>query len=483
MKFLNQIIGALVEAWGEVKVQKTRVILSLVGVVAAVAAMTTVIALGDLIVQSNREYMEAMAGRDLTLHVTASQKNTSADSEGSSAGGGVAYDALGGATSLSAETGGQVDTKASDSASQAPAFNPNEPSDPVGNAMQAVATRLQIPYWARSESGSIALQEITQIEKTLQFRGSPVTVPQWGWQQPSVKAVDPNYAVIHRLEPMEGRWIADSDADQRVTPVVINSIMWDYLGRSPIENPIILNASDGTGAQLRVVGVIKAKSAWDNPEIYVDYKAWQYIKPGSAYAAANGISSSESASGASSSSAEMLVWVSPDQADQARKVLPRALAAVLGEGWKAEVSGGESMDSGASMMNTITSVIMMIGGIVIFLGALGMLNVAIVTVRQRVREIGIRRAMGASAGRVFFAVFMESVVATFVAGIIGVAIAAIVIRVIPLESMEIYLQEQPAFPMNAAFRGVAISTVIGALCGIIPAFAAIKVKPIDAIRY
>ena len=46
MGMLNQLIGALVEAWGEVKVQKARVILSLVGVTAAVAAMATVIALG-----------------------------------------------------------------------------------------------------------------------------------------------------------------------------------------------------------------------------------------------------------------------------------------------------------------------------------------------------------------------------------------------------------------------------------------------------
>lgn len=126
---------------------------------------------------------------------------------------------------------------------------------------------------------------------------------------------------------------------------------------------------------------------------------------------------------------------------------------------------------------------MIIGGIIIFLGALGLLNVAIVTVRQRVREIGIRRAVGASAARVFFAVFMESVVATFVAGIIGVGIAVVVVRFLPLETIGIALSETPAFPAGAAIAGVAISTSIGALCGIIPALAAVRIKPIDAIRY
>lgn len=91
--------------------------------------------------------------------------------------------------------------------------------------------------------------------------------------------------------------------------------------------------------------------------------------------------------------------------------------------------------------------------------------------------------MGASAKRVFFAVFMESVVATFVAGVIGVGIAIVIVRSLPMETLGLYMQERPGFPMGAAIDGIAISTAIGALCGIIPAFAAVKVKPIDAIRY
>ena len=71
----EQILGPIVEAWGEVKAQKARVILSLVGVVAAVAAMSTVIALGDLVLQSSREMMDAEMGRSVTLHVTASKES------------------------------------------------------------------------------------------------------------------------------------------------------------------------------------------------------------------------------------------------------------------------------------------------------------------------------------------------------------------------------------------------------------------------
>ena len=149
----------------------------------------------------------------------------------------------------------------------------------------------------------------------------------------------------------------------------------------------------------------------------------------------------------------MIAWVGPEDAEQARTVLPQALASILGDGWHVSVTGGEHQDTGEEQLGTISRVIMIIGGIIIFLGALGLLNVAIVTVRQRVREIGIRRAVGASAARVFFAVFMESVVATFVAGIIGVGIAAVVVRFLPLETIGIALSETPAVPSRRSHRG------------------------------
>ena len=340
--------------------------------------------------------------------------------------------------------------------------------------MATVADRLSIPYWARVENGGVTLDEIWQSRQTGEFRGHPVVEPELGWQDPLVRAVDPAYDIIYRIKPLRGRWVEDADADQRLTPVVINAAMWDCLGRAPIdERPIVLHSSD-SDAQFRVVGVVSAKTPYEPPVMYAAYSAWANVR-----ASASPGRSDEP----DRSSVEMLVWVGPDQVDEARQIVPRALASVLGPGWEGTASGGDrdGMDSGS--LGQIRTVIMVIGGIVVFLGALGLLNVAIVTVRQRVREIGIRRALGASAGRVFFAVFMESVVATFLAGVLGVAVAILVVRFLPLESMGIILQDKPAFPLGAACDGLAISTGIGALCGIIPAFAAVRVKPIDAIRY
>ena len=430
MNAVSQLLGALIEAWGEVKVQKARVVLSLVGVVAAVAAMTIVIALGDLLLQSSRELAELYEGRSVTLRLTPESSSNAA--EGSAADG--------------AQTAKRPDEK-----------------DTIGEAMGTLAERTGIHYWSRFSSGGGDIVETRQARSSGQFRGYPLTNIADMVDGVTFQGVDPSYEVIFRTRMLAGRWVVSSDADQRLVPVVISETLWNQLGRAPIDQvPIVLHTSDGTA--MRVVGITKSKSSYDMPTVFAHYDAARVSFPGMG-------------------SPSMIAWVGTENADQARENLPRALASILGEGWRVSISGGEHEDIGEEQLGTISNVIMVIGGIIVFLGALGLLNVAIVTVRQRVREIGIRRAVGASAARVFFAVFMESVVATFVAGVIGVGIAVVVVRFLPLEALGVTLSDTPAFPAGAAIAGVAISTSIGALCGIIPALAAVRIKPIDAIRY
>ena len=442
MNAISQILGALIEAWGEVKVQKARVVLSLVGVVAAVAAMTVVIALGDLILQSSREMAELYEGRSVTLRLA---PENSAASQGTPSEAGPTQASSAGGAPASSSVARPDDT------------------DPVGEAMATLANRHDIRYWSRLSSSGGEITEVSQARSSGQFRGYPVVRTDDMFNDVTIQAVDPAYQVIFRTRMLAGRWVAPSDAEQRLTPVVISEVLWNQLGRAPIDQvPIVLHTTDGTA--VRVVGVTKSSSRFDMPTMYVHYDAARATLP-------------------QMGTPSMIAWVGPDDADQARSVLPRALASILGDGWRVTVTGGEHEDIGEEQLGTISRVIMIIGGIIVFLGALGLLNVAIVTVRQRVREIGIRRAVGASAKRVFFAVFMESVVATFAAGVIGVGIAVVVVRFLPLETMGIALSDTPAFPAGAAIAGVAISSSIGALCGIIPALAAVRIKPIDAIRY
>ena len=131
---------------------------------------------------------------------------------------------------------------------------------------------------------------------------------------------------------------------------------------------------------------------------------------------------------------------------------------------------------------------LVVGGIavlVLLLGALGLVNIALVTVKQRVREIGIRRSFGATAGRVFFAVMMESVVATVAAGVVGVMAAVLLVQSPIVHDVvgQGMVTDFPPFPVEAALLGLAAATGVGALAGLLPALVAVRVKVIDAIRY
>ncbi|MGP5264113.1 ABC transporter permease, partial [Glutamicibacter arilaitensis] len=135
-------------------------------------------------------------------------------------------------------------------------------------------------------------------------------------------------------------------------------------------------------------------------------------------------------------------------------------------------------------LKMLTMVVAGIAIIILLLGSLSLLNVAMVTMKQRIREVGIRRSFGATTGRVFFSVMMESVVATAVAGGIGVLISVALVSNETLLNMVMAteLDQMPAFPIGAALLGMGVSIAVGALTGVLPALVAARVKIVDAIR-
>lgn len=164
--------------------------------------------------------------------------------------------------------------------------------------------------------------------------------------------------------------------------------------------------------------------------------------------------------------------------------LTAELAAAAPPGVQVNVNRQDYAAFGDDPLASIKLAVGGVAGLVLFLGALGLVNISLVTVRQRIREIGIRRSFGATAGRVFFAVMMESVVATAAAGMVGVGVAvAIVENPWVQERLSRGVTDLPSFPIGAALFGLAAATIVGALAGLLPAIAAVRFTVIDAIRY
>lgn len=408
MRLITGVVGAVHEAWAELRIHRTRVLLSLIGVAVAVAALTTVVGLGSMAQQATTESLERQTGRPAMLSVNYySDDGTMPDSE------------------------------------------------VLASAFQAAVDRYEIGYSSRN----------THMGQRVQFVDGVYDV--------QGQAVDVDYATMHRLQVLKGNWFTEAD-EQRLAPgLIVNEIFWQRLGSPDLRTHPTVTLEGESPVTAVVIGVTAAAAYETEPSMMMLYSALERITPPAVLEQQP------------SQLPQLELWVPPEVSDELSAVVQRDMTAALGDGMNVEVSRQDYQSWGGE--DTLLPLKLMVGGVailVLLLGALGLVNIALVTVRQRIREIGIRRSFGATAGRVFFSVMMESVVASFVAGVVGVMIAILIVQNPQLrEVVSQGVMDLPPFPVDAALIGLAAATLVGALAGLLPALVAVRVKVIDAIRF
>lgn len=394
---MSGFVSALVEAWQELRINKVRILLALIGVAVSVAALTSVVGVGDLAREGFKVQAERSQGRSATISLNV--------------------------------------------------HGPTGPVDPakLEKAYQGIVERYGISYWTHT----------SQSQARFQF-------PR-GVQDVQMSLVDPGYGVIHRIDMQQGSWFADDD-EQRLAPaIVISEAFYNELGRPDlVQNPKVRTA-DGPETTAVIIGVV--------PDIYPQMPPQAFMLSGAAESA-----------GIATGYGEFKVWVH----DQQSEALVPAIQAELQTLFPGMMPNVYRVDYAAhgDPIAMAQLVVGAVAGLVLLLGAMGMLNISMVTIRYRVREIGIRRSFGATSGRIFVGVMMESLVATAVAGIVGVMLAVAVVKNPWIQSnVAPALSEYPPFPLEAAMLGFGAAVLVGALAGAIPALVAVRVKVIDAIRF
>ena len=405
---MTGFFGAIVEAWSELRIHRTRVLLSLIGVGIAIAALTLVTALGGMVQQSQTETFERQSGRPAMLQL-------------------YAYDTATGAT---------PDLAALDAA--------------FAGAME----RYRIDYSSRVANNSWSIQFPDGVTEV------------------NITAVDADYGTMHRVQLAQGDWFTDGDALRLAPAVIVNEYMWKRLGSPPLDtHPTI--ALPGSMPATGVIVAVTPSAVWEEwPSMYVLWNAY-----------ADRMTPQDLQNWGPPT---YEAWVPPELADQLSALVSQDVAGALGDTFQVDVNRQDYLawGDGSDPLLPLKLMVAGVAVLILLLGALGLLTISLVTVRYRIREIGIRRSFGATGGRVFFAVMMESVVATFVAGAAGVLLAVLLTR---LPIVQEYLlqgaQDVPPFPWEAVVVGLVSATVVGALAGLLPALVAVRVKVIDAIRY
>lgn len=142
----------------------------------------------------------------------------------------------------------------------------------------------------------------------------------------------------------------------------------------------------------------------------------------------------------------------------------------------------------AASLGVITTVITMllasVAAISLVVGGIGIMNIMLVSVTERTKEIGLRKALGATQRDILMQFLLEAVLLTAIGGIVGIALGAGLSFIISSVLTKVLAVNWAfAFPVNGALLGLGVSATIGLIFGIYPARLAARKSPIEALRY
>lgn len=329
---------------------------------------------------------------------------------------------------------------------------PRQANDEITEAFEKTSERFKVEY-------------TSMIGRTYGYQAAN----QGQIMETEVMVVDPDYGPIHRVFAQHGRWLEAEDAQNLSPAVVVDKTLLKALGLKADRLPATIDLrSSGDNVSVTVIGVTPTRYSsmsgqlWMLPETYNHWFEASTPLVDVSY----------------------VMWVPIEGSEELASHFARQMKAEL-PGYDVGAYRQDYLTwGGDESLKQVALVVSAIAGIILLLGSLSLLNVAMVTMKQRIREVGIRRSFGATTGRVFFSVMMESVVATAVAGALGVMISVALVSNPKLINSVLAtgLDQMPGFPVQAALLGMGVSVAVGALTGVLPALVAARVRIVDAIR-
>lgn len=289
----------------------------------------------------------------------------------------------------------------------------------------------------------------------------------------SVDGVNASYATIRNLTIDQGRFISDSDSTELLKVAVIGpTVVTDLFGDTATSTDAIGQNIRINNLQFTIVGVTKSKggSGFGNQDdmIYIPMQtALQYFAGnGNHYLSTIDIQ-------ASTQSAMTQV-----QNDVTDLLLTRHN---ISDPTKADFSilnQEDIVSAASSVTSTFTTLLAAVAGISLIVGGIGIMNMMLTTVTERMREIGLRKAIGATKKDVNTQFLAEAIALTFVGGAIGIALGwgvSFLVSLTGLVSAQVTL--------SSVLLAFGVSAAIGIVFGWYPARRAAGLNPIDALRY
>ena len=138
----------------------------------------------------------------------------------------------------------------------------------------------------------------------------------------------------------------------------------------------------------------------------------------------------------------------------------------------------ELLTTAATIANALTAILVLVAAVTLAVGGVGIMNIMLATVRSRIREIGIRKALGATYREIKLQFLAEAVIISLIGGLVGVFAGL----TIPL-SIRLFTDYALPFSWLSVFIALAAATLVGVVFGTVPATRAAQLDPVEALKY
>ncbi|MEP6920248.1 MAG: ABC transporter permease [bacterium] len=319
-----------------------------------------------------------------------------------------------------------------------------------------------------------AVEDVAKVAPNVGYSGGPfddnVTYQGHNYRWGNTQGVSPNYADISNITLKEGRFISEMDEQQRANVLVIGVNAADALFPGQQDRIAGTQVRMG-GYNFEIIGVLEKRKAGffgENEEdnaVFLPFRTAQKVAPAKGHIL-------------------LVIKARSGQVTEAltqsEEILRRRRNVKFSDRDNFDIKTAdkfiEQFDSITGMVGLIAIAISSLG---LLVGGIGVMNIMLVSVTERTKEIGVRKALGARRRDIVRQFLFEAMTLTFLGGIMGVVLAVGISRIIML-----VIPSLPAsIPAWAVISGLTVSIGVGLLFGVWPARKASRLDPIECLRY